>query len=128
MTSEIWADIENYYGLYQVSNLGRVRSLDRVVKRKNHYNLTLKGKIKPLHEDNKGYHRVQLSKKGKLKTHKVHRLVMNRFVHNPENKPQVNHIDGDKKNNIVDNLEWVTNSENQIHARDMRAKKKLGTF
>lgn len=110
---EIWKDIEGYKGLYQVSNLGRVKSLNRTVKRRNHYDLTLKGKIKPLHLDKKGYQRVQLSKDCKLKTFKVHRMVAIAFIENKYNKPQVNHIDGIKHNNNVDNLEWVTNSENQ---------------
>lgn len=63
-----------------------------------------------------GYKRTALMHNGKLKTIKIHRLVAISFIQNPENKPQVNHIDGNKQNNNINNLEWVNNSENQIHA------------
>jgi hypothetical protein len=121
---EIWKDIEGYEGLYQVSTEGRVRSLDRVIKRRNHYNLTLKGKLKPLHLDKKGYQRVQLSKESKLKTFKVHRMVAMAFIDNKLNKPQVNHIDAIKHNNNIKNLEWVTNSENQKHIAKLKLREK----
>lgn len=96
---EIWRDIEGYENLYQVSNLGRVKSLN--------YNHTGKEKIMKAKKD-KGYLRVQLYKDGKPKFYSVHRLVATSFLPNPNNLSQVNHIDEDKSNNIVDNLEWCS--------------------
>lgn len=113
---EIWKNIEGYKGLYQISNLGRVRSLDRYIK----YGFgmrKIKGKIKKNQIlKNKGYNIIVLSKDNKKKTFLVHRLVALHFISNPDNKPQVNHIDGDKENNSVENLEFVTNQENRDHA------------
>lgn len=108
---EIWKDIENYEGLYQVSNLGRVRSLDRVVTNYRG-SFIKKGEIKAQSNLSKGYKGVCLCKDGKQKTHKVHRLVAQAFLPNPNNLPQVNHKDEDKTNNRVDNLEWCDNEYN----------------
>lgn len=78
-----------------------------------------------IHSDKKGYQVVGLTINGKQVTKRVHRLVANAFIPNPENKPQVNHIDKNKSNNDVSNLEWVTASENMIHAlKDKKRKKK----
>lgn len=105
--SEMWLPVPAYEGLYEVSNLGRVRSLPRFGTNGKCVSVDLC----------RGYQRVNLWKNGVL-THKlVHRLVAEAFIPNPENKSQVNHIDGNKRNNNVCNLEWVTASENQIHAR-----------
>lgn len=103
---EIWKDIVGYEGLYQVSNIGRVRSLPR--------NST-KGKIlKPrLQHD---YYTVHLSKNGKTINKLIHRAVAESFLTNNYNLPEVNHIDGDKLNNRLDNLEWCSTSYNAIHA------------
>lgn len=100
---EIWKDIEGYEGLYQVSNLGRVKSL----KSKRFLKLSV---------NEKGYLRCHLSKCGGSKHWRVHRLVAQAFISNQDNKPEINHIDGDKSNNCVTNLEWVTSSENHIHS------------
>ena len=116
--AELWKEVVGYEGYYEVSSVGRVRSVDRVITRSNGRTYTNKGKIRATCDDGLGYEQVSLSVEGKYKSRKVHRLVANAFITNPENKLQVNHIDGNKKNNIADNLEWVTNQENQIHAKN----------
>lgn len=93
---------------YSVSNMGNVKT-------KNWRNTKKEAVLKPA-KDKKGYLRVGLCINGNSKTFKVHRLVASAFISNPLNKPQVNHKDGNKSNNSIYNLEWVTCSENQIHA------------
>lgn len=108
---EVWKDIEGYEGLYQVSNMGRVRSLDREVK--HIYGKQLKkGKILVLCNNRKGYKHVNLCKCGKINTHEVHRLVAKAFIPNPEKLRCINHRDENPENNRVDNLEWCTNKYN----------------
>ena len=101
---EIWKQIKEY-PRYSVSNLGRVKN--------NNTDKVLKGYM-----DFKGYQRVCIHCRGEgiRKDLKVHRLVAEAFVPNPDNKPQVNHIDGNKQNNAASNLEFCTNQENQLHA------------
>ena len=112
---EIWKDVKGYEGTYQVSNLGIVRSLDHFVPSRC-YDRVQKGRTLKLHKSNKGYLRVSLSKKGFRCSTGAHRLVAIAFIPNPKNKMQVNHINGIKDDNNLTNLEWCTNSENQIHA------------
>lgn len=116
---EIWKDIKNYEGLYQVSNLGRVKSLDRKVKTGIKYNdyKIAKGKILKLNQKRNGYLTVDLSKENKVKTITVHRLVALNFIPNPKNKEEINHINCKKYDNRVENLEWVTSEENKEHAK-----------
>jgi len=97
---EIWKLVTGYEGLYEVSNLGRVKS----VKFKKH-------RLKTLYKNKKGYLYTYLYKNGVREYWRVHRLVATVFIPNPENKPTVNHIDEDKLNNKVSNLEWATYSE-----------------
>lgn len=106
--TEIWKIIENTEGKYEISNTGRVISL----------NYGGHGKAKEMTpvKDKKGYMRLRITQNGKNTTKKLHRLVAIAFVPNPENKPEVNHKDGNKENNNADNLEWVTAHENEIHA------------
>lgn len=115
---EIWKDIEGYEGLYQVSNLGQVKSLERTIIVKNcKQSKTYPECIKIPFPNKKGYLRVQLYKNNKRRNLRVHRLVALAFIPNPDNKPKVNHIDGDPTNNVVSNLEWVTGEENRAHQR-----------
>ena len=118
---EIWKDIKGYEGLYQISNFGRIKSLKFWSNRnKKYYD---KEKMKKAYKDRDGYLRVSLSNNGQRKLKQVHRLVAETFISNPDNKPQVNHIDGNKQNNNVLNLEWVTCQENIVHSyRSLKRK------
>ena len=121
---EVWKDIEGYEGYYQVSNLGQVRSLDRTIPfrggEKKLEGMILKQKL------NKGYNMVGISMGGKQKGKLTSRLVAKAFIDNPENKPEVNHIDENKQNNRVENLEWVTAKENANHGtRNQKVIKNL---
>lgn len=116
---EEWRDIEGYEGLYQVSNLGRVRSLN--------FNHTI-GKVKELSLRNskKGYKQVILYKDGKTKSYRVHRLVAEAFIENPNNYEQINHKNEIKSDNTVNNLEWCTNEYNHNYGtRNEKVKKSL---
>lgn len=112
----IWKDVKGYEGIYKVLNFGVIKSLDHNVFHSNGRHRIQKGRILKTHISKKGYVMVCLSKKGKRLHTGVHRVVATAFVPNKNLKPQVNHIDGNKKNNNYKNLEWCTNSENQIHA------------
>ena len=115
MKEEIWLHIPDYIG-YQISNLGRVRSIDRDLIYSDGRKRHMPGRIlKPVLTDN-GYFRIALHQKGSYRSYYIHRLVAATFVANPENKPIVNHIDGNKSNNCAENLEWVTYGENNDHA------------
>ncbi len=124
---EIWKDIEGYEGLYQVSNLGRVSSSPR-------NGTILNKRILKNILSNSGYFLVDLSKNNIQKKVLVHRLVAKTFIPNPKNKLQVNHINGIKTDNRVDNLEWVTAKQNNLHARkiglvnDYGSNNKLSKF
>jgi hypothetical protein len=124
---EVWKDIKGYEGLYQVSNLGRVKSLERIIIKKNGLKQTIRERILKPFTSPKGYLQVSLHNiNGKNKTAKVHRLVCEAFHENPENKPCVNHIDEDKADNRAFNLEWVTAKENSNHGtRSERVAKAL---
>ena len=121
MKKEIWKNIENYEGLYQVSNFGKVRSVKRKVKGLNGIEQVFKGRIL-IPENIKGYHRVTLSKKNKQTRQLVHRIVAVCFISNIEEKRCVNHIDGNRFNNNVSNLEWCTHSENEKHSYNVLGK------
>ena len=119
---ELFKDIPNYEGLYQVSNLGNVKSLEKTFTFPNGGVVVRKEKILKTNNTYNGYLNVRLFK-DKMKGIGVHRLVAQVFVPNPNNLPQVNHIDGNKKNNRADNLEWCDASFNQEHALETRLKK-----
>jgi len=110
---EEWKDIKGYEGYYQVSNLGRVRSMPRTIHRKKFGNVYVKCHILKSTESF-GYKYVSLCK-GSQKRLRIHRLVAEAFIPNPDNLPQVNHKDEDKSNNRADNLEWCTQEYNQSY-------------
>lgn len=103
---EIWKDIKGYEGKYQVSNLGRIKVLNYKRSGQEHIMAT---------KNNKGYCEIRLAKDGKRKDFIVHRLVAQAFIPNPNNLPQVNHIDENKTNNCVNNLEWCTQAYNNSY-------------
>lgn len=113
---EIWKDVQGYEGYYQVSNIGRVKSFSR--KRIMPYGgiRVYPEKILNPNKNRYGYITTVLTKNSISKTFTVHRLVAKAFLPNPENKHQVNHINGIKTDNHLENLEWVNQSENQFHA------------
>ena len=111
---EQWKDIPDYEGYYQISNLGRVKSLEKtliICKRKCVY----KPLIKKPHISKRGYWEIGICKNRLGVTKKIHRLIAISFIDNPKNHPQINHIDGNKLNNNISNLEWVNNRENACH-------------
>lgn len=125
LPGEIWVAVENYEGLYEVSNMGRVRSMPRVIKRKSgrlqeYPSVLLKGGYA-----GKGYRTVILCKDQIQNSHKVSRLVASAFIPNPDGRPEVNHKDGNKKDNSISNLEWSTHQENCLH-RSRILKKNAG--
>lgn len=117
---EVWKDVEDYEGLYKVSNLGKVKSLDRYVVKSNGVVQFKKGKILDGTFNQDGYRTIKLSRYGKSKTIAVHILVARAFVEKPKDydniKYEVNHIDFDRTNNIYTNLEWKTHKENINHS------------
>lgn len=115
---EIWKDIAGFEGIYQVSNMGRIKSIDRYVFTiKGCGKRFVKGDVKKPTLMKRGYLKISLFKGGKGRTREVQRIVAETFIDNPFCKEQVNHIDGDKTNNCVSNLEWASPQENTIHSR-----------
>lgn len=108
---EIWKPIPEFEGLYEISNLGRVKSL---IGWDGHGYINRERIIKPTLTST-GYYKVDLKKNGKRKVYKLHRAIAQAFIPNPEGKPFINHIDGNPLNNDIANLEWCTNQENIRH-------------
>jgi len=121
---EVWKDIQGYEGKYQVSSFGRVKSLPKKMGRGIGY-MTDTIVLSACTNHN-GYNIVNLCENCKPVFKQVHRLVAEAFIPNPDNKPMVNHINGDKTNNRVENLEWCTNGENQIHRHRVLGQKQKG--
>ncbi len=112
---EIWKDIPDYIGYYQASNLGRIKGLERFVNAKFGSKRKVSERIVGLSVGQNGYKYCTLANMGNNETVRVHQIVAKVFIPNLKNKKQINHIDHNKTNNKVDNLEWVTPSENRIH-------------
>lgn len=130
MDKEIWKDIKEYEGYYQISNYGRIKSLGRyyfsgmhnAIKKYQNENIRKTEKTK------NGYMRIALCKDGKIKKYLVHRLVAEHFIDNPNKLPQVNHIDENKENNYYKNLEWCDNKYNMNYGkRNEKARKSITT-
>lgn len=117
---EEWRDIAGYEGYYQVSSKGNVRSLDRTIIDSAGVTRRIKGKQVTPFITNIGYVQVRLMKNGNQKHMYVHRLVSKEFISNPMNYKEVNHIDYNKENNCVENLEWCTHLYNMIDLRDKK--------
>lgn len=124
MNIEWWKYIKGYEGLYMVSNLGRVRSVDHYVNYKNIKKRLILGKILNLNKDNRGYYVVTLSKDSVRKNYSVHRLVAEAFIPNPDNLPTVDHINRDRTDNCIENLRWADYKLQQENCdRETQAKK-----
>lgn len=112
-SNEIWTDIVGYEGYYKISNFGKVKSCKRTIKHGlGNADRNIKSRIIKPYNDNHGYHVVALSKDGKVKKHRVHRLVAEAYISNPKNKPTVNHLNEIRNDNRAENLEWATYKEN----------------
>ena len=120
--NEIWKDVVGYEGLYQVSNMGRVRSLDRIESVGSHTR-PRKGRILRQSLATNGYLFVRLCKNNHYTNKRINRLVAETFIPNSDSTLVVDHIDGNKLNNRLDNLEWCTQSENSVRAFEMGLRK-----
>lgn len=119
MQNEIWKEITGYEGYFEVSNLGNFRSKDRIIRYKSNGTRLYPGKSLKTETVVEGYQRIVLMKGAIKKRYMCHRLVAQEFVPNPDNKPFVNHINGNKADNRAENLEWVTQSENELHSHSI---------
>lgn len=125
MKVEIWKDIVGYEGYYQVSNFGRIKSLSRIIDHKSMGKYISKEKILT-QQTNYGYKNVILSKNGKTKYKKVHRLVAEAFISNPDNLPYINHKNENRNDNSVNNLEWCDSKYNNNYGnRNKKIAEKL---
>jgi hypothetical protein len=136
MNKEIWKDAKGFEGYYEVSNMGLIRrKLTQTIYKDGRVANFSETILKPS-LNKKGYQRVYLSMKSKKYSKSVHRIVAETFIDNPENKATVNHINLNKEDNRVENLEWLTNKENMQHAflngvykeRDKTTIKNLGDY
>ena len=117
--TEIWKDIQGYEGFYQISNLGNVKSLERVIDKGNGILQHRKERIMNKRESVDGYYVAKLNVNKKSKSIAIHILVARHFIDNPNNYPEVNHKDCNRKNNQVDNLEWCTHQQNVEHSKQL---------
>lgn len=123
---EMWKPIKGYENYYEVSSHGLIRTITRFISNSGKNGMWYKSRVLKFNIDKDGYHTVALQKEGKVKRFKVHRLVLSTFS-NYEDELQVNHIDGNKSNNRLDNLEWATSSQNIKHAFNIGLKTQVGS-
>ena len=123
---EDWKEITGYEGYFEVSNLGNFRSKDRIIKYKQNGTRNYPGKPLKTETIVEGYQRIVLIKDGIKKRFMCHRIVAQEFIPNPNNKPFVNHIDGNPANNKAENLEWCTQEENEQHSVNTLSKTMRG--
>lgn len=128
LEGEVWKDILGYEGTYEISTKGRVKSLSRIRSVTNENTYYSKEKLLKTFPQNGGYIRVALKKKlpNKYDNRTIHRLVAQAFLENPHSLPEVNHIDGVKANNVLENLEWISSTDNHLHAFRIGLKKPSG--
>jgi len=127
--NEIFLPVKGYEGLYEVSNYGRIKSCKRIVPHGRHGTFELKEKYLKIQKEKAGYVTCALCINGKAKRFKIHRLIALSFIPNPTNKADINHKNGIKTDNRIENLEWCTSSENQRHALNNGLKiPKYGTM
>lgn len=123
MDKENWKRIIDYESEYEISDNGVIKSLQRKVSHSRGFEITIPERILKFSKNKNGYCQVNLTKNSKQKCFKVHRLVALHFIENPNNLPDINHIDGNKENNNVNNLEWVSRRENCCHRSFLKEKK-----
>lgn len=129
MNDEIWKDIPNYEGLYQISNMGRVKSISHIVIDTLGRHFPVKEKIRKSVVDRNGYYHLKLIAHGHTKDFQIHQLVAQAFIPNPNHYKEINHKDEDKRNNKVSNLEWCTRKYNvNYHNLPDRQGKKVAQY
>lgn len=116
LEDETWKDVVGWENSYEVSNLGRIRTKERIATNKRGFTSAIRTKLKVAYIDGDGYQRISLYEDGRTQLLGVHRVVASAFIPNPDGFPQVNHKNGDKADNRVENLEWVTNTQNIQHS------------
>jgi len=123
---EVWEPIKGYEGIYELNRLGQIKRLPCSVKRGANGNLPIKERLLSGSIQKHGYFTVILSRDGKKDKRYLHRLIAEHFIQNGENKPTVNHINGIKTDNRIENLEWATYQENNVHAFDTGLNSTIG--